>query len=108
MTPTASGFQPAPSARGDRETLTPLYFGMSKRTAQLPRFEDRTRFNWGYHEGVADVKAGRPLACYERQGITDAAHFDQVYVQGYRAGRAMAARPEGAPELSTEAWEARS
>lgn len=44
------------------------------------------KFNSGYWNGVADERAGR-VSMHERNGVSDAEHFDQVYVRGYRAGR---------------------
>ena len=49
---------------------------------------DRVRFNSGYHDGAAHQRRnGEGPSMHERNGVTDADHFDQVWVRGFLAGR---------------------
>lgn len=68
----------------------------------------RIRFNWGYHDGAADVKHNRPnkwtIASYfsneYRQGYLAVSN---EYCQGYLAGFNAATRVEGT-DSSDGAW----
>ncbi len=70
-----------------------------------PAFENRIRFNWGYHDGVSAKQGGR--ATKERNGFGTlmSAHTDQVYAVGYRAGFTDAEAGTNA-ETSDAAWDA--
>lgn len=49
-------------------------------------FENRVRFNWGYHDGASHRHAG---GSKDRNGVgtkMDRTHFDQVYVAGFQYG----------------------
>jgi len=64
-------------------------------TARRSEFEDRIRFNWGFHDGRHAVESGR-RAMWEGKP-----HFDAVYEAGYRAGQA-----DPLNESSEPAWKA--
>lgn len=76
---------------------------MKKTRETRSKFEPRTRFNWGFHDGAADQR-GNHVALWNRGAV--ARHFDQTYVAGYYAGQD--AVKAGLPtESSQAAWEAR-
>lgn len=64
---------------------------------QVPSFQDRVRFNWGFHDGSREAQCG---------SVRDMSrHFDPVYAAGYVRGvNEFQARGER-PPLSDEAWE---
>lgn len=70
--------------------------------ASKPTHDNRTRFNWGYHDGAHNFRMGFHV---NRNGICkiDESHFDQVYVAGIRAGWS-AARDGESTESSESAW----
>jgi len=48
----------------------------------------RVRFNSGYHDGAHHQRInGEGPSMHERNGVSDADHFDQVWVRGFLAGR---------------------
>lgn len=63
------------------------------------QFDDRIRFNWGFHDGANDAE--------DRKMPRDvSAHFDQVYAAGYLAGFRTVV--DGEDRASSEpAWTAR-
>lgn len=63
------------------------------------KFEPRVRFNWGFHDAVADC---------ERKARKDlTGHFDAVYAEGYERG-VEAHRVIGVKAVSSEsAWQCR-
>jgi len=90
----------------------------AKQTA--PKFENRVRFNWGYHDAALAVERG--WACPERNfgfavggpmdGLASVAdilarHFDRVYAQGWQAGYedARDGMYEARGQNGEEAWE---
>jgi hypothetical protein len=60
--------------------------------------EPRVRFNWGYHDGANDAKAGR-------QPMWTAPHHDPVYEAGYRKGRSHVEVSDTYTGDSSQAWE---
>lgn len=57
----------------------------AKQTA--PRFPNRVRFNWGYHDAASDVRNGRAIRMDGNTAETIVAnHFDQAYAIGYTFG----------------------
>jgi hypothetical protein len=53
------------------------------------KFEDRVRFNWGYHDAVGDKAAGRARHLVEsgpQDPKTVSRDFDMSYYSGYQAG----------------------
>ncbi len=75
-------------------------------TKHEPKFSDRIRFNWGYHDGAADEKDGiRPpwtlVQTREQKRAQDAAYMD-----GYEAGEAAQVAGIYAGD-STKAWDER-
>jgi hypothetical protein len=70
---------------------------------EKPQFDNRQRFNWGYHDGVAVAKRGQSRA-HTCLGTRLDTHFDQVYAAGHFAG--YDAHKQGLPvESSVTAWE---
>lgn len=68
----------------------------SRSSSTAPKFEDRVRFNWGYHDGIAEQARG---------SVRDmSGHFDSVYAEGYVAG---VRGGWGLDSTSEPAWEAR-
>ena len=67
---------------------------------------DRVRFNNGYHDGAfhQQLKGDGP-SMHELNGVSDADHFDQVWVRGFQAGR-HDVRLGHDTTLSDEAWAA--
>jgi hypothetical protein len=64
--------------------------------SKAPQFEDRVRFNWGFHDGTLDAEQG-----WNRS--VDG-HFDAVYAAGFLEGR-VSFRASGAREATSEhAW----
>jgi len=63
------------------------------------KFEPRVRFNWGFHDAVADC---------ERKVRKDVSnHFDAIYAEGYERGR-EAYNVIGVKAVSSEsAWRCR-
>ena len=60
-------------------------------------FDNRTRFNWGFHDGAADFNRGRENKWSGNN------HFDTAYKVGYLAGYAAAKFGESV-ETSDNAW----
>lgn len=61
---------------------------MTKRTS---KFEDRVRFNWGYHDAAGEAKRGhrRELVATGPHDLTHVSQeFDAAYFDGYAAGLA--------------------
>jgi hypothetical protein len=66
---------------------------------------DRVRFNYGYHDGAQHQRMnGEGASLHERNGVSDADHFDQVWIRGFLAGR-QDVRLGHNTDDSTEAWE---
>lgn len=61
------------------------------------KFNPQTRFNWGFHDGAADVASSRE----NKWAATP--HFSNEYRQGYLAGFSAAKRGEST-ESSEPAW----
>jgi len=87
-----------------------------KKKANAEKFENRVRFNWGYHDAAQAVRQGwdnpahnfgfaqhGPLAGLT--GLKDllARHFDRTYAQGWQAGYHDAMDGTYAND-SSEAW----
>lgn len=68
----------------------------------MKRFEDRTRFNWGYHDGAHDFELGGILAKREG-GEFLKYHHDKVWVEGFWAGYTDA-KHKRYFQNSDEAW----
>lgn len=64
----------------------------------MHNFDDRTRFNWGFHDGTSGI---HPLWAIKSdvQG-----HFDPVYEAGYHAGVASFKKHGVRLESSDDAW----
>jgi hypothetical protein len=59
------------------------------RTAQNSGFDDRVRFNWGYHDAASDAKRGQARKTVLNGGQdvrTVSREFDEAYYDGYLAG----------------------
>lgn len=67
----------------------------------LPKFEDRVRFNWGFHDATADAEVKRLPMWHGKT------HPDAVYVEGYEAGAAFFKEHGHRPESSEPAWVSR-
>jgi hypothetical protein len=64
------------------------------------RFPDRQRFNWGFHDGVAEAA--------DRRVRSMSQHFDTVYADGYRRGvDAWQGGGGHRPQSSDLAWASR-
>lgn len=61
----------------------------------------RVRFNWGYHDAVADVSRARV-----RHDVVAGRHFDKAYAAGYRAGWSEASTEGFVHGTSDAAWNA--
>lgn len=61
-------------------------------------FEDRVRFNWGFHDGSGEASRGHVRSVD--------GHFDPVYAAGYVAGVKVFQDTGARPELSDAAWRA--
>lgn len=61
-----------------------------------PKFEDRVRFNWAFHDGTRDAQDGRV------RNVED--HFDPIYAKGYVSGVASFGLLQVRAETSNEAW----
>ncbi len=78
------------------------------KSAKKPAFEDRVRFNWGFHDGACD--AAGPLGHREMhlKGEQNpkrvSREFDAAYYEGYLAGVLASKNGEYKGE-STGAWE---
>jgi hypothetical protein len=71
-----------------------------KGNRQPPKFEDRVRFNWGFHDGTGDANGGK---------VRDVrGHFDPVYADGYNRGVETFRTTGKRPETSEPAWQART
>jgi hypothetical protein len=59
-------------------------------TRKKPQFEDRVRFNWGYHDSRVEHARNQPRIL-EYSSKSDIRHVsikrDAVYFHGYRLGR---------------------
>jgi hypothetical protein len=63
---------------------------MTMKTNKTEQFEDRVRFNWGYHDARFDIKHNRP----NRETVTQPQPFgvnplpwnDKPYCEGYIRG----------------------
>jgi hypothetical protein len=78
----------------------------------MAKFEDRIRFNWGYHDAVQCVQegwdiSGRCFAGELKPCVTPkqviAHHFDKVYAHGWAAGY-RDAKQQQAANTSEFAW----
>ena len=67
-----------------------------KLVQQVPKFDDRVRFNWGFHDGTHDASRG--------QATQQNGHFDGVYAAAYRLGVASFDELKIRPETSDDAW----
>jgi hypothetical protein len=68
-----------------------------KKLAREGLDNQRTRFNWGYHDGAMDMKRGT---------VRDVSHhFDRTYATGYEAG-VLAQRTGTYEGTSFGAWKA--
>lgn len=69
---------------------------MKNSKSQAPRFDDQTRYNWGYHDGALAIREGfSPVPVARGEKTLEqflAEHFDQTYADGYRAGQASQTR----------------
>jgi len=77
---------------------------MSKRKTQKHMFNDRIRFNWGYHDAASDVAHGRPrcTGLFGQQSPNYVSRqYDAAYYEGYVRGLADARH--GAYEGNSEA-----
>lgn len=54
----------------------------------MPMGAPRIRFNWGYHEALADARKGRPERSYTSSDFP-LPHWDPSYCDGYREGFAF-------------------
>lgn len=71
----------------------------TSKTSKIKNTEPRIRFNWGYHDGAMEAqKRGWDRSLKP--------HFDQIYIEGYQAGRSDFLNGIYAGD-STEAWRAR-
>lgn len=61
-----------------------------------PKFEDRVRFNWAFHDGTRDAQEARV------RNVED--HFDPIYAKGYVSGVASFGLLQVRAETSNEAW----
>lgn len=61
-----------------------------------PKFEDRVRFNWAFHDGTRDAQDDR------MRNVED--HFDPIYAKGYVSGVASFGLLQVRAETSNEAW----
>lgn len=71
------------------------------------KFDNRTRFNWGYHDARADVSAHihKELRDYGTQSLKVVSKsFDAAYYDGYRLGLMPAYAQD---DTSNRAWEER-
>jgi hypothetical protein len=62
-----------------------------------PEFEDRVRFNWGFHDGTHSASGAVPVRNMHK-------HPDNVYAAGYRAGIASFKTLGYRAETSDAAW----
>lgn len=70
------------------------------------KFDDRVRFNWGYHDGARDGQKQRPRTLIEAgpHSIGQVSRgYDAAYYEGYRRGLRDAASGNYAGD-STSAW----
>jgi len=73
-----------------------------------PQFEDRIRFNWGYHDAAFDVHRGNPRLTGSpgQQSLTYVSRqHDIAYYEGYIRGVADA-KTGVCTDDSTAAWQA--
>lgn len=64
--------------------------------SKVHQFEDRVRFNWGFHDGTLDAEQG-----WNRS--VDG-HFDAVYAAGFLEGRASFGGSGAREATSDHAW----
>ncbi len=88
------------------------------RKSSQPKFENRVRFNWGFHDATFAVEQGwavrennfgfchhGPLAGLRSSGDVISKHFDKTYAQGWMEGYlAMTTDETARPTSSDEAW----
>ena len=76
-----------------------------KRPTTLPKFENRVRFNWGYHDGASAYTNPRASLVRNGFGTRMDTHPDRPYSKGYEAG--YRDKQAGVyQEDSTAAWSA--
>lgn len=85
------------------------------RKNNTPKFENRTRFNWGYHDAAQAVKQGwcnvannygfGPAIKIETASDVLIRHTDKEYAEGWYSGYCDAISGEYAND-STKAWNA--
>lgn len=64
---------------------------------QVAKFEDRVRFNWGFHDATRDAHDGSVKNLEN--------HSDNVYADGYGYGLASFSELKVRAESSDKAWE---
>lgn len=87
------------------------------RKSETPKFENRVRFNWGFHDAALAVKEGwdnvennfgfahhGPLAGLQNAWDVPAKHFDATYARGWFIGWCTATQGEST-ESSQRAWD---
>ncbi len=70
-----------------------------------PKFSDRVRFNWGFHDGTREAQNPKMSLT---DGVRDmSTHFDRAYAAGYLAGVADFRATGERCESSDAAWAAK-
>jgi hypothetical protein len=82
---------------------------MARRTSKTPapKFSERIRFNWGFHDATRDAEQESrmdPKSLTHRIVRDMATHFDAAYAAGYRAGVAAFKELGFRPESSEASW----
>lgn len=86
--------------------------------SKLPKFENRVRFNWGFHQATLAVEQGwaipennfgfanhGPMSNLGMASDVVRRHFDKTYAEGWMAGYvAMKTDDTKRPASSEEAW----
>lgn len=79
---------------------------MMKTITKTERFNDRTRFNWGFHDATLDAEQGWPNRTLTAEGpaISRPLPNDPAYCEGYRRGQQSFAKLGKRDETSEAAW----
>lgn len=77
---------------------------MLHETTTAQKFENRVRFNWGFHDGVADARSGLQRVDALTVDTIVGLHYDTPYAHGYVAGWYEAKGGASDCTTSTSAW----
>jgi len=71
---------------------------MPDASQSIGQFDDRTRFNWGFHDGTLEASWGDSrIRCVNH-------HADRSYAEGYKRGVAAYQATRIRPSTSDVAW----